>query len=123
MPVPMMPLMTIIVASKRPSLAANPGVFCRASFATTVSSGLADLLGRGRTVSRNGAGRRCPRAFEAPRGAIQRTQSSHPVILAEPGAGDRAFEHAGGLIVDLERHWEGMPVLAAVSEGESRRLV
>jgi len=35
---------------------------------------------------------------------------------------DRRFHHLNGLVIDAERHREWMPVLAAMGDGESRRV-
>ena len=49
----------------------------------------------------------------------QRKQRVRPVELCLV---DRAPEHADGLVIDLERNRERVPVLAAVGEGKARRI-
>jgi hypothetical protein len=42
------------------------------------------------------------------------------LLTAEPGVPDCRSHHPDRLVIDLQRHREGMPVLAAMREGEAR---
>jgi hypothetical protein len=47
---------------------------------------------------------------------------AQPATAPELGVLHRRFQHADGLVIDLERHRIGMPVLAAMREREARRI-
>ena len=44
------------------------------------------------------------------------------LVAAELRAVDRRLQHPDGLVIDADRHRERMPVLAAMREGEARRV-
>lgn len=47
---------------------------------------------------------------------IQALQRTKLLIAPKPGFAYRGFQHADGFVVDLERHREGMAILAPVRE-------
>ena len=54
---------------------------------------------------------------------IEPAQAVELVGAADLGRVERAAQHADRLVVDVQRHRERMPVLAAVREGEAGRVV
>src|SRR5690349_17395047 len=54
--------------------------------------------------------------LDPPRLIVQPPDRGKLLLAAEPGIADGGFQHADGLVVDLQRHGEGMPVLAAMGE-------
>src|SRR5215831_6032553 len=61
-------------------------------------------------------------ALERARLSIEAAQGTELLVAAESGALDRRFEHADGLVIDLERHRERLAVLAAMRKREPRRV-
>jgi len=47
---------------------------------------------------------------------VQPFERAQFLLAPELGVGDRRLQHLDGLVVDLDRHREGMPVLAAVGQ-------
>ena len=67
-------------------------------------------------------GRASGAAFEPARLIIETLQCGKLLLTAEPGLGNRRFQNSDRLVVDRDRHWEGMPVLAAMSHRKPRRV-
>jgi hypothetical protein len=53
---------------------------------------------------------------------VEPLQYSKLFLAAEPGLRNSGLQHPDRLIVNRERDWKGMPVLAAMSEGKPRRV-
>lgn len=67
--------------------------------------------------------RRTPcHALEPTRLLIKLSERKQGFVLAEFRLLNRRLEHANGLVIDLERNWERVPVLAAVGERKARRI-
>jgi len=67
-------------------------------------------------------GRASGAAFEPARLIIEALQCGKLLLTAEPGLRNRRFQNSDRLVVDRDRHWEGMPVLAAMSHRKPRRV-
>ena len=61
-------------------------------------------------------------ALEPLRLPIKLLQRRQCVVLPKLGLLHRRFQDANGLIVDLQRHWKRMPILAAVRQRKPRRI-
>lgn len=61
-------------------------------------------------------------AFQGTRLIVEPLQGEEFLLLSKPSFLDRRFEHPDGFVVHPHGHRKRMPVLAAVSEGEARRV-
>src|SRR6516165_1687461 len=67
-------------------------------------------------------GRASGAAFKPARLIIETLQCGKLLLTAEPGLRNRCFQNSDGLVVDHDRHWERMPVLAAMGHRKPRRV-
>src|SRR6516162_4403836 len=67
-------------------------------------------------------GRASGAAFEPARLIIETLQCGKLLLTAAPGLGNRRFQNSDRLVVHRDRHWEGMPVLAAIGHRKPRRV-
>jgi hypothetical protein len=61
-------------------------------------------------------------AFELSRLRVQPPQCVEFLVAPEPRALYRRFQHSDRLVIDSQRHWEWMPVLASMGEGKTRGI-
>src|SRR6516165_2336953 len=67
-------------------------------------------------------GRASGAAFEPARLIIEALQCGKLLLTAEPGLRNRRFQNSDRLVVHRDRHWEGMPVLAAMGHRKPCRV-
>src|SRR6266700_626751 len=66
--------------------------------------------------------RACGMAFEPAGLEIEAFQRAQLLVGSELRIADRRLQHAKGLVIDPQRHREGLSVLAAMRERESRGI-
>src|SRR6185503_10068717 len=72
---------------------------------------------------RGDVGFRAAPCFDCASECVEAFEASELLVVAEPGRVERASQHRDRFIVDLERHREGVTVLAAMRKGEARGIV
>jgi len=61
-------------------------------------------------------------SFKPTRLFVETPNGAQFLLVTETGLLDRGFKHSDRLVIDFERDREGVPVLAAMSEGETGRI-
>ena len=64
----------------------------------------------------------CHTPLEKPRLRIEARNRRQFLLAAELGLGDRRFKDVDGAVIHFQGHREGMAVLAAMGEGETRGI-